>query len=656
MSGLVRRARVALLALLPLAPAAATAGNGGPTCPDRTPAAITAPAPEGEQCQKAIAKEGAEFLKTKTSTLSKCLFKSATGSCPTASDTAKIEQAALEASGKIAKACGDDAAQAGLASAYAASTDDSVVSSCTLSQHNAFADVLVLNATGISTEDWPGTDAKARSRCVSEASKRGIGVGLDLLKASAKCIDKQIKAGTAGDLAPICLGSIAAGNFVAPTDPKTASKFNKILGSADSKIAKKCGPGEGSWLPSVFACDGADTAAELANCLTCQGYQTAVDLVEQQYGEAATFVAPGPDAIDAAVDAAAPGDKLLILPGTYEDVVTIAQGDLRLVGCGGATNDRPRLVRPVNCIDPADCARGIVANGVDDLLFQSLVVEGWTNDGIFVAGIPADDMVVPPVPADPAERLTFRDIVGDGGVGDASSSRYAVFPVHSEDVLIEGCDVRDISDAGIYVGQSTDIVVRFNKIMTSVAGIEFENSARGVAHNNYATGNTGGMLVFLDGNLPVQISDDHRVTHNLFVDNNGRNYGSGNVAGVPEGTGLLLISDDDGEYAYNVITGNNSFGFALVDQVLAGFDPFSDDPEDIKATGASVHDNVVTGNGGNPDDEAPFPADMLMALTPQYPLGTPLYGDPPVHGNCFAQNLVDQEPIFLGAVSANQCP
>jgi parallel beta-helix repeat protein len=296
----------------------------------------------------------------------------------------------------------------------------------------------------------------------------------------------------------------------------------------------------------------------------------------------------------------------------------------------------------------------VALGGLDDLLFQSLEVHGWESDGIFVSGIPADDDPMDPVPADPSERVTFRDIIGDGGNGDVQSSRYAVFPVHSSDVLIETCEVRDISDAGIYVGQSDGFVIRFSRITTSVAGIEFENSAHGVGHNNFATGNTAGLLVFLDGNLPVQMSNDHRAAHNIFVDNNGPNYANpgGSVAGVPEGTGLLLISDDDGVYEYNVITGNNSVGVGLVDQVVAEFN-VSDDVEDIKATGALVRNNVVTGNGGNADDEWPLPTDIVLFLQPEFPPGTPLYGDPAVHGNCFIDNLVDQNPLFL---AENQCP
>ena len=38
------------------------------------------------------------------------------------------------------------------------------------------------------------------------------------------------------------------------------------------------------------------------------------------------------------------------------------------------------------------------------------------------------------------------------------------------------------------------------------------------------------MLVFLDGSLPVQQSNNHRVAHNVFVDNNGPNYANPGAA------------------------------------------------------------------------------------------------------------------------------
>jgi len=634
--------RPALVALAVAAWAAPAVAGGGHPCPDRAPALITAPEPAGATCQRAIAQQGAKFLKKKTAALAKCLRKEAPGACPTAGVTASVEQAALKAAEKIAAACGDDAAQAALASSYGELSDESAVSSCMLSQHNALADVVVMNATGIVPGSWPTLSAaanRARARCSAQAAKEGVRFALGVLEAASQCIDRQIAAGTAGDLGPVCVGSIAANAFALPTDPKAAAKIGRLITGMENGIAKKCAGGEGGWLPSVFACGGAETADQLSACLVCEGYTSAIGFVEHQYGEDGTLVTPGTDAIETAVNGAAPGAKLLVASGTYEDPATIEQDGLRIVGCGGATNDRPRLVKPDSCPDPGECARGIFAADVDGLVFQSLEVEGWTGDGIFVTG---------------AQGVTFRDIVGDGGAGDPTSSRYAVFPVNSSGILVETCQVRDISDAGIYVGQSSDIVVRFNEITTSVAGIELENSAFGVAHNNFATGNTAGILVFKDGSLPVQLSNDHRVAHNVFVDNNGPNYGSGNVAGVPVGTGILLISDDDGLYEYNLVTGNDSFGFGLVDQVAADFNQ-SDELEDVRATGATVRHNVFAGNGGNPDDEAPFGADFAMILFAGNVDGVPLYGTPPVHGNCFEDdNLVEQDPIFLGV--PNQCP
>jgi parallel beta-helix repeat protein len=603
------------------------AGNGGPLCPDRTPLAIAAPAAGSAKCQTAIAKEGAKFLKTKTSALSKCLMKSAPGVCPAAADVEKTEQAAQKAAEKIAKACGEDAVQDGLSSSYGELADESSISSCMLSQHNAIAELLVRNATGVYTGDFPGEDNKARGKCVAEAAKRGVDFGLQASSAMSKCIEKQIQAGNAENLAPVCVGSLGKGSFTLPSDEKTAEKLGKLFEIVQGKIAKKCGPGEGSFLPSVFACDGAVTADELADCLACQGWHDAVSFVEHQYAETGTLVT---GSIEDAVNAAAAGQKLLIPPGTYAEGVTLEQSGLALVGCGGATNDRPVIVPPEGKGAPT---RGIFAAGLDDLLFQSLVVDGFENDGIFVTG---------GGPKDLSHNITFRDIVGEG----RRRSRYAVFPVMSDHVVIEGCRVNAVADAGLYVGQSTDIVLRHNHVTGSVAAIELENSAHGTAHDNYASGNTAGLLAFKDGGLLVQQSDHHRVAHNVFDDNNEPNYGTGTVAGVPTGTGLLVISDDDSVYEYNFVRGNDTFGIAVIDAVIAGLTPAVDQ----KTERNTIRRNVATGNAGNPDPDA-FPADILFVLSEF------TSGDPPVqdHGNCFEGNGTDIPTTFIPPQLESQC-
>jgi len=618
MIGFFRLAALAL-ALGGLA-APAFAGNaGGFSCPDRAPLAVTAPGDAASSCQKAIAKESANFVKTKTQALSKCMLKSAPGSCPSADDTAKIESAALKASEKIAKACADDAEQAALGSSYSALSDESVIGSCLLSQGSATADILVANATGVSTEDLPlpGLDNKARAKCTKETNKTGVNFALNVRNEMAKCLDKAIKQGTA-DLAAACIGSFAGGVFVPPTESKTAGKIAKLVEKASKALDKKCGAGAGTWLPSVFACGGAESVAELQQCLLCEGWGHAVDLVEQQYAETGVFVENGAGAIETAVNAAAPGAKLLIEPGDYAEQVTIESSGLSLVGCGAATNDRPRLVRPEGA---GPFQRGIFAAGQDGLHFQSLEVVNWDDDGIFVQG---------------ATGVSFRDVIGDG----ALNSTYAIFPIESTGVLIEGCVARNVADAGLYVGQSQGIVVRYNRVEDNVAGLEIENSIDAFVHNNYATTNTGGLLVFKLPGLALQESRDHVVSHNVSDANNTDNFASGGaVQAIPRGTGFLILSNDLSVFEYNVARGNDSFGFLFLDQEVANlfgadFDPTSPDQ---KAENNLVTNNEFTGNGAN--SAAPLGGNIGFLIGE--------VGDPADHGNCFVDNVTGPLPDVI---------
>ena len=72
--------------------------------------------------------------------------------------------------------------------------------------------------------------------------------------------------------------------------------------------------------------------------------------------------------------------------------------------------------------------------------------------------------------------------------------------------------MKGASDAGIYVGQSRNIVVRRNQVEFNVAGIEIENSTDADVYDNMATNNTGGILVF---NLPGPPVQDGRRTRVL---------------------------------------------------------------------------------------------------------------------------------------------
>lgn len=157
------------------------------------------------------------------------------------------------------------------------------------------------------------------------------------------------------------------------------------------------------------------------------------------------------------------------------------------------------------------------------------------------------------------------------------------------------------SDAGIYVGQSNQIIVRNSRAEYNVAGIEIENSTYADVYDNVATNNTGGILIFDLPNLPVQGGQATRVFNNQIFENNTENFAPiGNiVANVPAGTGLLILANDNIEVFENSFADNNSVNIMIYSFTLGGrtiedqnYDPF---PEQIY-----IHDNEFVGGGTVP--------------------------------------------------------
>ena len=126
-----------------------------------------------------------------------------------------------------------------------------------------------------------------------------------------------------------------------------------------------------------------------------------------------------------------------------------------------------------------------------------------------------------------------------------TNGAYGVYPVESKNVLIDGVTVSGASDAGIYVGQSDNIIVRNSRAEYNVAGIEIENSTNADVHDNVATHNAGGILVFDLPDLPKIGGHSTRIFNNQIVENDTPNFAPpGNiVANVPTGSGVMLMAN-----------------------------------------------------------------------------------------------------------------
>ena len=141
---------------------------------------------------------------------------------------------------------------------------------------------------------------------------------------------------------------------------------------------------------------------------------------------------------------------------------------------------------------------------------------------------------------------------------------YGFYPVMSENILLEDCEAFGASDAGIYVGQSKNIIVRNNYAYKNVAGIEIENSIHADVYGNVSERNTGGILIFSLPNLS-QYGSKVRVFNNIIYDNNLRNFAApSNIVGyVPQGTGLMVMAYDLVEVFDNRIAGNDTLNVLL---------------------------------------------------------------------------------------------
>jgi parallel beta-helix repeat protein len=197
-----------------------------------------------------------------------------------------------------------------------------------------------------------------------------------------------------------------------------------------------------------------------------------------------------------------------------------------------------------------------------------------TADGVTLRDFAVENARGDAIKARDCEGITFRGVRAEWTRGpNPENGAYGLYPVNCSNVLIERSVARGASDAGIYVGQSRNIIVRDNLAEYNVAGIEIENSFNADVFGNTATHNTGGVLVFDLPGLPQQGGHSVRVFRNRIVANDTPNFApAGNiVASVPTGTGVLIMANRNVHVFDNDIADNGTVN-VLITSYRESFD------------------------------------------------------------------------------------
>ena len=250
-----------------------------------------------------------------------------------------------------------------------------------------------------------------------------------------------------------------------------------------------------------------------------------------------------------------------------------------------------------------------------------------TSDGVTVTGFTMQDSKGDGIKSKGADDIVYKDLKVEWTGGPlATNGAYGVYPVESKNVLIDGVTVSGASDAGIYVGQSDNIIVRNSRAEYNVAGIEIENSTRADVHDNVATKNAGGILVFDLPDLPKKGGHSTRVFNNQIVENDTPNFAPpGNiVAGVPTGTGVLIMANRNVHVFGNTFDKNQTAHVMVVSYTNefkdAEYNPI---PRDVV-----IRDNTYGAGGNDPQGRlAPLAPMLGGALPPVVWDGVTKYGD-----------------------------
>jgi parallel beta-helix repeat protein len=355
-------------------------------------------------------------------------------------------------------------------------------------------------------------------------------------------------------------------------------------------------------------------------------------------------VHPG-ESIQAAIDAASPGDTILVAPGTYQEDpnsdygLRISTDNLRLVGMMRSRHGQAGKVRLLANGDqetgvyaaPAGCEYKDSACSSE---LQGFYIRGFTVEGF------------------PQNGIQTRWVDGFKFVRNESVNNLnnGIYPTLSANGLVASNVSYGSLDTAMWVAGSENVRVIGNEAYGSPIGLEISVANNVQVIHNDIHDNTVGIGLFhpnAAGNPQRPVMEDWVIAHNRIHDNNLPNPAPPNSfqAGLSPGVGVLLLGVSNHVVAKNRVEGNEFAGIAVLGWCTAVSlgDPSRNCDNDPPQADPSANDNLIaqnwlSNNGTNPPPTLPLPGvDILYLQTPPFEPGT---------GNCFEKNKPSSFTFF----------